>query len=108
MCHNRGKFTFFEVKVKESPKVGKSKSREEAVIEKHRPFRFKTFSFGLTDFPIFGLKKPFTFHLFFLSLLKFCTMKKFYLPILFFVLLFLSSCVDIEEHYDIKPDGSCN
>jgi len=35
-------------------------------------------------------------------------MKKFYWPILFFVLLCLSSCVDIEEHYDFKPDGSCN
>jgi hypothetical protein len=35
-------------------------------------------------------------------------MKKFYYPILFFVLLCLSSCVDIEEHYDFKPDGSCN
>ena len=35
-------------------------------------------------------------------------MKKFYLPILFFVLLCFSSCVDIEEHYDFKPDGSCN
>jgi hypothetical protein len=35
-------------------------------------------------------------------------MKRFYYPILFFVLLCLSSCVDIEEHYDFKPDGSCN
>jgi hypothetical protein len=36
-------------------------------------------------------------------------MKKFYYPILFFVLLLgLSSCVDIEERYDFKPDGSCN
>jgi hypothetical protein len=35
-------------------------------------------------------------------------MKKFYYPILFFVLLCLTSCVDIEEHYDFKPDGSCN
>ncbi len=35
-------------------------------------------------------------------------MKKFYYPVLFFVLLCLSSCVDIEEHYDFKPDGSCN
>ncbi|MFI5139369.1 MAG: hypothetical protein ACHQIM_16220, partial [Sphingobacteriales bacterium] len=26
----------------------------------------------------------------------------------FFVLLCLSSCVDIEERYDFKPDGSCN
>jgi hypothetical protein len=35
-------------------------------------------------------------------------MKKHFLPVLFFVLLSLSSCVDIEEHYDFKPDGSCN
>ena len=35
-------------------------------------------------------------------------MKKFYYPILFFLMLCLSSCVDIEEHYDFKPDGSCN
>jgi hypothetical protein len=35
-------------------------------------------------------------------------MKKFYYPILFFVLLCFSSCVDIEEHYNFKPDGSCN
>jgi hypothetical protein len=35
-------------------------------------------------------------------------MKKFYLPLLFFVVLCLSSCVDVEEHYDFKPDGSCN
>ena len=25
-----------------------------------------------------------------------------------FILLGLSSCVDVEEHYDFKPDGSCN
>jgi len=35
-------------------------------------------------------------------------MKKFYYLSLFFVLLLLSSCVDIEERYDFKPDGSCN
>jgi hypothetical protein len=35
-------------------------------------------------------------------------MKKHFLPVLFFVLLSLSSCVDIEERYDFKPDGSCN
>lgn len=35
-------------------------------------------------------------------------MKKIYYPILFFVLLCFSSCVDIEEHYNFKPDGSCN
>ncbi len=35
-------------------------------------------------------------------------MKKIYYPILFFVMLCLSSCVDIEERYDFKTDGSCN
>ncbi|MDB5123135.1 MAG: hypothetical protein JWP94_1264 [Mucilaginibacter sp.] len=35
-------------------------------------------------------------------------MKKLYYLSLFFVLLCCSSCVDIEEHYDFKPDGSCN
>jgi hypothetical protein len=35
-------------------------------------------------------------------------MKKRYLLILFFALLGLTSCVDIEEHYDFKADGSCN
>jgi hypothetical protein len=35
-------------------------------------------------------------------------MKKRYLLILFFAILGLSSCVDIEEHYDFKADGSCN
>jgi hypothetical protein len=35
-------------------------------------------------------------------------MKKIYYLGLFFVLLLLSSCVDIEERYDFKPDGSCN
>src|ERR1700743_939059 len=35
-------------------------------------------------------------------------MKKRWYPILFFVLLGLSSCFDIEERYDFKPNGSCN
>jgi len=35
-------------------------------------------------------------------------MKKRYILILFFAVLGLSSCVDIEEHYDFKADGSCN
>jgi len=35
-------------------------------------------------------------------------MKKFYYPFLFFVLLCFSSCVDVEERYDFKSDGSCN
>ncbi len=35
-------------------------------------------------------------------------MKKIHYLILFFVLLCFSSCVDIEERYDFKPDGSCN
>jgi hypothetical protein len=35
-------------------------------------------------------------------------MKRIYYPILFFVLLCLSSCLDIEERYDFKADGSCN
>ena len=43
-----------------------------------------------------------------LILLENYRMKKLYVPVLFFVLLTLSSCVDIEEHYDFKPDGSCN
>jgi len=34
-------------------------------------------------------------------------MKKMYYPLLFFVLLGLSSCFDIEERYDFKTDGSC-
>jgi len=34
--------------------------------------------------------------------------KKCYYPLLLFVMLCLSSCVDIEEKYDFKPDGSCN
>jgi hypothetical protein len=35
-------------------------------------------------------------------------MRKLYYPILFFLFLCLSSCVDVEEHYDFKADGSCN
>jgi hypothetical protein len=35
-------------------------------------------------------------------------MKKLYFAVLFLVLLSLNSCVDIEERYDFKPDGSCN
>jgi hypothetical protein len=34
-------------------------------------------------------------------------MKKFYIPIMFFVLVCFTSCVDVEEHYDFKADGSC-
>jgi hypothetical protein len=34
-------------------------------------------------------------------------MKKRYFLIMFFALLGLSSCVDIEEHYNFKADGSC-
>jgi len=35
-------------------------------------------------------------------------MKKIYLPLIFLAILCLSSCVDIEEQYDFKADGSCN
>lgn len=35
-------------------------------------------------------------------------MKKIYLPLIFLVLFCCSSCVDVEERYDFKPDGSCN
>ena len=34
-------------------------------------------------------------------------MRKLYLPVIFFLSVCLSSCVDIEEHYDFKQDGSC-
>jgi len=34
--------------------------------------------------------------------------KKLYLLFISLVVLCLSSCVDIEEHYDFKQDGSCN
>ena len=39
--------------------------------------------------------------------MKFCIMKKRYYPLIFFVLLGLSSCFDVEERYDFKPNGSC-
>lgn len=35
-------------------------------------------------------------------------MKKLYTPLVFFAFLCLTSCVDIEEHYDFKQNGSCN
>ena len=35
-------------------------------------------------------------------------MKKLYLLSIFFAMLSFTSCVDIEEHYDFKLDGSCN
>ena len=35
-------------------------------------------------------------------------MKKIQIILIFFVLICFSSCVDIEEHYDFKADGSCN
>ncbi|WP_184549944.1 hypothetical protein [Mucilaginibacter sp. FT3.2] len=34
-------------------------------------------------------------------------MKKLYFLIIFFAMVCFSSCVDIEEHYDFKSDGSC-
>ncbi len=34
-------------------------------------------------------------------------MKKLYTPLVFFAFFCLSSCVDIEERYDFKPNGSC-
>jgi len=34
-------------------------------------------------------------------------MKKLYLPLFLLVVLCFSSCVDIEEHYDFKSDGTC-
>ena len=34
-------------------------------------------------------------------------MKKLYVALVFFAALGLSSCVDIEERYEFKPDGSC-
>ncbi len=34
-------------------------------------------------------------------------MRKLYLPVVLLVLLMLSSCVDVVEHYDFKADGSC-
>jgi len=35
-------------------------------------------------------------------------MKRIYPILIFLVLICFSSCVDIEEHYDFKADGSCN
>src|ERR1700712_1948989 len=35
-------------------------------------------------------------------------MKKLYFLVLFFVLLGFSSCVDVEEQYNFKQDGSCS
>jgi hypothetical protein len=35
-------------------------------------------------------------------------MKKLYLPVLLLLMLCLNSCVEIEEHYDFKADGSSN
>jgi hypothetical protein len=35
-------------------------------------------------------------------------MKKLYVPFILIVMLCFTSCVDIEEHYDFKLDGSCN
>lgn len=35
-------------------------------------------------------------------------MKKLYIPVLFFIMLSFTSCVDIVENYDFKLDGSCN
>jgi hypothetical protein len=35
-------------------------------------------------------------------------MKKLYFPLIFLAMLCFSSCVDIEEQYDFKADGSCN
>jgi hypothetical protein len=34
-------------------------------------------------------------------------MRKLYLPIAVLVLVCFTSCVDVEEHYDFKADGSC-
>ena len=34
-------------------------------------------------------------------------MRKAYVLILFLAVVCLSSCVDVEEHYDFKADGSC-
>jgi hypothetical protein len=35
-------------------------------------------------------------------------MKKLYIPLFIIILFCFTSCVDIEEHYDFKLDGSCN
>src|ERR1700761_2387879 len=34
-------------------------------------------------------------------------MRKLYIPLIFLLLVCLASCVDVEEHYDFKADGSC-
>ncbi len=34
-------------------------------------------------------------------------MKRFCLPVILLVLVCFTSCVDVEEHYDFKADGSC-
>ena len=34
-------------------------------------------------------------------------MKKLYYPVVLLVLVCFTSCVDVEEHYDFKADGSC-
>ncbi|MDB5152239.1 MAG: hypothetical protein JWR54_990 [Mucilaginibacter sp.] len=34
-------------------------------------------------------------------------MRKFYLPVVFLMLICFTSCVDVEERYDFKADGSC-
>jgi PBP1b-binding outer membrane lipoprotein LpoB len=35
-------------------------------------------------------------------------MKRFYFLVILLLVFCLSSCVDIEEHYDFKADGSCS
>src|ERR1700710_1598878 len=35
-------------------------------------------------------------------------MKKLYVAAIFLMLVCFTSCVDVEEHYDFKADGSCN
>src|SRR5471032_2888444 len=35
-------------------------------------------------------------------------MKKFCIPFILLIMFCFTSCVDIEEHYDFKLDGSCN
>ena len=35
-------------------------------------------------------------------------MKKLYIPVFLLIIFCFTSCVDIEEHYDFKLDGSCN
>ncbi len=35
-------------------------------------------------------------------------MKKLYIPFVLLIMCCFTSCVDIEEHYDFKLDGSCN